>query len=207
MGKTVNQTELAAIFGKSDVTIWEWQKAGLPMLAAGTSGTANQYDTEACIGWLVAREVAKVSAETPRDRLAKAQAQLAEMDLAERVGELVPAHQVEPMWHGRVLAAAAFLLGQPSRLAGMLEGAPGIEAKREVLRVAFTEFLTKLGVDGEQMQRDVEAFMEKLSQADAAELLARLTKGHGPQPDAAPTSQPGVEGSNPGTQDPAVGVG
>jgi phage terminase Nu1 subunit (DNA packaging protein) len=31
VGKIVNQTELAEIFGVSDVTIWDWQGKGLPI--------------------------------------------------------------------------------------------------------------------------------------------------------------------------------
>ena len=207
MGKTVNQTELAAIFGRSDVTIWEWQKDGLPMLAQGANGTQNQYDTEACVAWYVAREVAKVSKETQRDRLARLQADLLELDLAERNNTLVPVDQVEPVWQQRVFAAAAFLLGQPSRLAGILEGTAGMEAKREVLRVEFTEFLSKLGVDGDAMQRDVAAFMEKLSAGDAADLIARLTQRHGPPPDTAQAAGPSVEGPRPGPEGPTLGVG
>jgi phage terminase Nu1 subunit (DNA packaging protein) len=207
VGTTVNQTELAAIFGVSDVTIWEWQKDGLPMLARGPNGTANQYDTEACIAWYAAREVAKVTKETHRDRLTRLQADALELELEERRAILVPVDQVEPVWQARVFAAAAFLLGQPSRLAGMLEGTPGIEAKREVLRKEFNGFLTKLGVDGEVMQADVQRMLERLSEQDAADLLARLTKGHDGSPDAPDTAEPRVAGARPDPADPAVGVG
>ncbi len=207
MGKTVNQTELAEIFGKSDVTIWEWQKDGLPMIAQGGSGLANQYDTEACIAWYLAREVAKVSKETSKDRLTRVQADLAELELAERKNVLVPVDQVEPVWQQRVFTAAAFLFGQPSRLAGMLEGTPGIEAKRALLKKEFTEFLDRLGVDGERMQEDVQKFMERMSADDAAALLSRFTKGHGPKPDSAQSAEPGLGAAHPDSADPPVGVG
>lgn len=208
MGKTVNQTELAAIFGKSDVTIWEWQKEGLPMLHQGVNGTANQYDTEACIAWYAAREVAKVAKDTPRDRLLASQARLAELDVAERENKLVPVDQIEPVWQSRVFAAAAFMLAQPSRLAGMLEGAAGMEAKREILRGEFKQFLAQLGVDGERMEQDVKALLERLSEADAAAFIARLTKGHGgDQSDPASAARAGLGDVRPGSADPPVGVG
>jgi phage terminase Nu1 subunit (DNA packaging protein) len=207
MGRTVNQTELAEIFGKSDVTIWEWQKDGLPMISQGSAGLANQYDSEACIAWYVAREIAKAGKNDPRDQLNRLLVREKELDLAEREKILVPVDQVEPLWQQRVFAAAAFLLGQPSRLAGMLEGAVGLEAKREILKTEFTEFLNKLGVDGPRMQEDVQHFMERLSASDAAELLSRFTKGHEPKPDAARSAQPGVGPPHAGPADPAVGVG
>jgi phage terminase Nu1 subunit (DNA packaging protein) len=171
-GKTVNQIELAAIFGVSEVTIWEWQKAGLPALSLGPN--ANQYDTKACIAWYVAREVARL--DDPRTELTRLLVQEKKLNIAKQENVLVPVDQVEPIWRERVFAAATFLQAQPSRLAAMLEGAPGIESKREILRHEFTEFLTKLGVDGEEMQRDVLQFMERLSTEDAAELLTRLTR-------------------------------
>jgi phage terminase Nu1 subunit (DNA packaging protein) len=207
VGRSVNQTELAEVFGVSDVTLWEWQKAGMPIVKVGERGTANEYDTEAVIKWYTAREVRKVSNETQRDRQARLTADMLELDLAERNRTLVPVEQIEPVWQARIFAAAAFLGSQPSRLAGMLEGAPGIEAKRDILRKEFNTFLMKLGVDGERMQEEVGRLLEKVSAQDAAELLARLTKGHDNQPDSSGSAAPGLAGARPETEDPAVGVG
>ncbi|MBL8518200.1 MAG: terminase small subunit [Betaproteobacteria bacterium] len=213
MGKKVNQTELAEILGVTDVTLWEWQKDGMPIEQRGERGQANVYDTTACIDWRIERELAKRGKETQRDRLTRLQADALERENAIKAATLVPAEEIEPVWRGRVFAAAAFLLGQRSRLAGLLEAAPGIEAKRTLLEREFTEFLTRLGVDGAAMQAEVDDLLAKLFEADAANLLARFnlkerdTENHDDQSNAAGPVGPGLGGVRPDPADPAVGVG
>lgn len=66
MGKIVNQTQLAEILGTSDVTIWQWQKEGLPIKTRNLRGLSNEYDTAEVIAWLVIRAEKKASGgETP----------------------------------------------------------------------------------------------------------------------------------------------
>jgi phage terminase Nu1 subunit (DNA packaging protein) len=104
----------------------------------------SEYDSEACIAWLVQREVAKVQGESPRDRLARLQADEVELKLAERRGLLVAADQVEPMWAAMVGAARSFLRGEVTGLAQLLQHAESEEAKRDLLAETFDEFLRKL---------------------------------------------------------------
>lgn len=94
--------------------------------------------------------------------------------LAEKDRLLVPTAEVEPAWLGRVLAAAAFLSNAHSRLAGLLEAAPGIEGKREVLRIAFHQFLTPLGVNGERIQSEVKRLLASLPPEQAADFMRRI---------------------------------
>jgi hypothetical protein len=89
-------------------------------------------------------------------------------------GTLVPAADVKPLWENRVLTAAAFMAGRHSRLAAMIEAAPGIEAKRALLKIEDASFLTKLGVDGERMQAEVEALLATLPHAEASAFLRRV---------------------------------
>lgn len=170
----VNQTELAEIIGVSDVTLWEWGKLDLPLMKRGERGEANQYDTAAVIAWMVTREVAKVSSESQKDRLTRLQADKLARENAREDGILVSVTEVEPLWQSQVLSAAAYLQGQPSRLAGILEATPGLEPKRELLKREFAEFLTRLGVDGERMQAQVEELLAKLSTEEAAAFLTRI---------------------------------
>ncbi len=174
MGQLVNQTELAAILGKSDVTVWEWQKEGLPIESRGQNGQANQYDTEKVIGWLVAREVLKVQNESQRDRLTRLQADKLEQELLIEKGQLVPVHEVQPIWKSRVLSAAAFLLSTHSRMAALLDASPTVEEKRQVLRHEHSVFLSKLGTNGKEIQAELDAMMEKLGADEAAKFLNRL---------------------------------
>lgn len=213
MGKKVNQTELAEILGVTDVTLWEWQKEGMPIEVRGERGQANLYDSAACIDWRIERELAKRGKETQRDRLTRLQADALERENALKAGTLVPAEEIEPVWRGRIFSASAFLLGQRSRLAGLLEAAPGIEAKRTLLEREFTEFLTRLGVDGAAMQAEVDALLARLSEAEAKELLARFkpegrnTEHNDDQPNAAGPAGKGLDGVRPDAEDPAGKLG
>lgn len=197
MGKTVNQTELAEIVGVSDVTIWEWQKEGLPILHRGERGEANHYDTANVIEWLKQRALQLAGkAETQRDRETRFRADLLEIELAEKRKILVPVTEIEPIWTSRVMTAAAYQMSRASRLAGILEATPGIEAKRAVLKKEDAEFLTRLGTDGARMQQELTVLLEKSSVEETAALMRRLA-GYDQQP-AVESAQGGV-----GSVDPA----
>lgn len=217
MSKVVNQRELAEVFGVSHQTMANWQREGMPVLKQGENGQENQYATAAVIEWYAARTVQKTGVETQRDRLTRLQGDDLELKLSQQRGELVPAEQIEPVWHSRCLAAAAYLLGQHSRLASILESTPGVEAKREIIKTTFAEFLTKLGHDGAAMQDRVEALLAQLSTERADEFMRTLTGPAAPPAEpstenddpsnASANSQVGVDPARPAGTDPAVGMG
>lgn len=96
-GRVCNQTELAQILGVSDVSVWEWQKLGMPILKRGARGQENLYDTAAVIAWKVDHEVTKVKGpESAKDRLARLQADKVLRELQQMDRLLIPAHQLEP---------------------------------------------------------------------------------------------------------------
>jgi phage terminase Nu1 subunit (DNA packaging protein) len=145
MGKSVNKSELAEIFGVSERTLTEWQNDGdLPIKTKGARGQANEYDTEVVITWYVQRELNKVGVEGVRDRLARLQADEVEMRIAEKRGLLIPVEQIEPAWTALVVSAKTYLRSEPDRLAHLLETMEGVDAKRDMLADTFDEFLTKL---------------------------------------------------------------
>lgn len=180
MGKIVNQAELCEIVGLSDVSIWQMQSEGLPVLKRGARGQENAYDAPAVVAWLIERAVAKACRETPHSRLARLQGDRVEQQLAVEAGRLVPVDQIEPTWRYRVLSAAAFLSGQHSRLAGVLEATAGVDAKRKVLREEFGQFLTRLGVDGGRMQDEIERLLREIPEARAAAFLRDIGIVGGP---------------------------
>lgn len=173
---TVNQTQLAELLKVSDVTLWEWQKLELPlpMLKHGARGEPNQYDLAAVLEWYIAREVVKRAPKSAREERDAIDLELRQLDLAERKRTMVPAAEVKPLWDSYVLTAAAFMAGRHSRLAAILEAAPGIEAKRALLKESDATFLTKLGGDGERMQNEVEALLATLPAAQASAFLRRV---------------------------------
>lgn len=203
MGKIVNQSELSEILGVSDVTVWEWQKIGLPVEKIGSRGAANSYDTANVIAWRIQHELQRAGkGETQRDREARLRGDLLEIELAKERGILVPATEVKPTWESRVLVAAAFMMSRASRLAAVLEASPGIEAKRAALKKEDAEFLTRLGVDGERMQQAVEDLLMKESATEVTNLMRRIS-GHDDQRTDQFT-EGGVAGPDPAQENPAV---
>lgn len=137
MGKRVNQTELAQIMGVSDVTIWEWQKAGMPVVGHGERGKANEYDTSAVIAWKIEVEVAKVRKESPRDALYLAQRRLVDIQIGEKEKTLVPIAEVEPEYARMVLLTRQQLLQVAAAL-------PVDEATRKQVDLAIKTALKEL---------------------------------------------------------------
>ena len=186
----VNKRVLADVLGTTERTLTEWQDEGLPIEAKGERGEENSYDTAAVIAWHVQRSLQRAGkAESQRDREARLRGDMLELELALKNNTMVSVDEIRPTWQGRVLAAAFFMMGRQSRLAGILEATPGIEAKRELLKREDADFLTKLGVDGERMQAEVDALLEKLAAGEAAAFLRRLG-GHEQQP--RPGDSPGA---------------
>jgi phage terminase Nu1 subunit (DNA packaging protein) len=202
VGKIVNQTELAEIFGVSDVTIWDWQGKGLPILKQGARGEANQYDTTAVIEWRIqAARAESGKSESQRDREVRLRGDMLEIEIAKERKVLVSTSDVEPTWTGRVMAAAAYQLSRHSRLATVLEVTPGVEGKRAVLKKEDQEFLERLGVDGAEMHRQVQELLDKLSKADADDFLRRIAN-IGQHPVESPAG--GVAAADPAAQNTAV---
>lgn len=113
MGKQVNQTELAEIVGVTDVTLWQWQKDGMPVLERNLRGQSNKYDTAEVVVWMIQREVKKVREESPRDMLYREQTKLVQLQIAEKERALVPAAEIEPLYARLVMAARQRLLLVP----------------------------------------------------------------------------------------------
>lgn len=141
--RIIGQENIAAVFGVAPKTVVEWQEQGFPVALRGGPGVPSEYESEACIGWLVEREVKKVQSERPQDRLARVQADKIEMENAERRGQLIPADQLEPKLRAAMVAARAALRNEPSRLAREVLGKKPEEAET-LLADAFDAFLVRL---------------------------------------------------------------
>jgi len=155
--RIVGQENIASIFGVSARSITDWQVAGMPIAVQGGPGVPGEYDSEACIRWMVDREVRKVSGpELPKDRLARLQGDDLEMKLERERGKLIEVSAVEPVMRAAIVSARERVRSEPARLAVALEGKT--KAEREaVLRELFDDVLTKLSrwqqagvVDGDE---------------------------------------------------------
>lgn len=175
-GRPISQAECAELLDVPRETVTLWHAEGLPYTPRAAIGDVNAYDSAKVITWLIRREIAAAAGgERPADRLARAKARLHEIEIEQREGRLVPADQVEPAWEQATMAAAAFMIGRASRLAGILETAAGIEAKRELLRREDHEFLRLLGGrDIDDMCSVFEALLAELPAERRARFLADM---------------------------------
>lgn len=143
--RITGQERIAEVFGVAPKTIVEWQVDGFPVAQRGGAGIPSEYDTDACIDWLVRREVNKVQGgETQRDRVFRLQGDALELELAEKRGLLIPSDSVEPRWRAAVLAAREMLLRERRRMAALLDGVTDRQARESLIGEAHETFLRKL---------------------------------------------------------------
>lgn len=141
--KIISIQSIADLFGVSHQTIANWQDQGFPVASRGGNGAPSEYDSEACVRWLVERELSKVQPETPSNRLALAKAQAVEMDNAERRKQLIRVDMLEPRLKAAFVAARGMWQDEPARLAREAEGKTPQEVE-DMLAVAFDAFLVRL---------------------------------------------------------------
>lgn len=180
MAKTVNKAELADYFEVSERTLTNWQDDGMPILSVGDRGESNAYNVRACINWWIAREVGKHGEETPRDRLARVQADRIEMEIAEKRRELIPAAEIGQQWASVVIASRQAMLVIPQNIAPLLVGMDDPDPIRELLQDAIEEALARLAED------------------DQPDALPNPDDGDGPLGPATADASLGVGGEEPG---------
>jgi len=139
----VGQEQIAEMFGVAPKTVVQWQEQGMPIAERGRPGVPSEYESAACINWLVSREVAKVQAERPQDRLHRVQADKIEMENAEKRGQLVSAAQLEPKLRAMVIAAREAWRNEPARLAREVPGR-AVREIEDLIAAAFDAFLLRL---------------------------------------------------------------
>lgn len=133
------QQRIAELFGVTRETIDNWQQQGFPVAVRGGPGVPSEFETEACIKWMIDREIGKVRADRPQDRLARAQADKIEMENTERRKLLIPVGQIEPRLAAAFTAARGLWGGVLQRLPPELPA--DIGAREEMLRAEFEAFL------------------------------------------------------------------
>lgn len=142
--RITGQEAIADAFRVAPKTIVEWQEDGFPVAERGGPGVPSVYELADCINWLVKREVRKVQEETPRDRLARVQAESIEMDNAVKRGQLIPADLVEPQWRAACVAARELLLRDRRRLATLLASATTQQQREQLILETHDAFLRRL---------------------------------------------------------------
>ncbi|HEV7434345.1 MAG TPA: terminase small subunit [Pseudorhizobium sp.] len=152
-GTEVSQTDLADIFGVTDTTIRAWERDGMPVIAKGSRGLPDAYDTAACIEWRLAQVLARVPAEQPGDVVSEdearrrkiyAEAQLAELKLDVERGELVEISAVGEEVDAVFSQVRARLLAIPGALALALTNEPDPTVIRDRVFGEVAAALTEL---------------------------------------------------------------
>lgn len=140
--RIVGQESIAAVFGVAPKTIVEWQEQGFPVARRGSPGVPSEYETEDCISWLVDREVKKVRSESPKDRLARVQADRIERENLVDQKLLIRADQLEPKLKAAYVVARENFLDARHRLARELPS--DVRGREEMLNAEFEAFLHRL---------------------------------------------------------------
>ena len=125
----VNKANLAILLGVSEETLTRWQSQGLPIVFRAERGLSHQYDTAKVIAWMIQRKLQKVEDESPKDRLSRLQGDRVEIEIEEKLSNLVPASEIKPFWAAMVASTKDFLDQQPERLAQLMEATEGMEAR------------------------------------------------------------------------------
>jgi phage terminase Nu1 subunit (DNA packaging protein) len=173
MGRVVNREELSEIFGYSKPTVSAWVEEGCPVVTHGSRGRSFEFDTEAVLKWLLARERSERKKETAkrasveedgepitidqaklRHEIAKAKG--AELDLAEKMGLVAPVAMVAKVVSNEIANCRARLLAIPTKVRPQIQlvvGAPEgtkrlVNEVEKLVREALTEIKT-YGVEGE----------------------------------------------------------
>ena len=142
-GGYCNQGELAEWLGVTRATIHEWQDGGLPYTVRDDG---NGYHMPSVIRWLHRRETGDEN-ESPKDRLARVQADRVELDIAQQRRVLIPSSEVAETWSRIVMTVRAGILNIPP-VAHALDATPGVEAKYDLLVSRCNDLLEDLSVAG-----------------------------------------------------------
>lgn len=147
MGEKVNKSRLALILGKSERTLTEWQKEGMPLGSRGEKrGQANCYDTEEVINWMMTRASARADdseIEKHRIRLTKSQADKTELEVEILRGNLLATDEVELAWSNLVLNIRSRIMGIAARLSPRLTGKK-VQEIEKLIKSAHIEALQEL---------------------------------------------------------------
>jgi len=133
-GQIANRAEMAGMLGISPVTLDRWVAAGCPLQERGKTSQGHKFNSAEVVKWVRAREAEGTRASDgdsdAKRRHAAASAELKELELAERRGEMIRVEDVVPIVADELANVRSRLMAMPGRLAPGLVGrdAEAIEA-------------------------------------------------------------------------------
>lgn len=157
-----NHRETAELLGISEQALWKAAKErGCPVLrAAGDVGVETLYDWRQVMQWRCADLRSRDNElTTERARLARAQADKTEMELAEMRAELIARETVSAHWSAMVGAMRAKLLSVPTKSAAQIVEPSKIAEATAVIRAFQNEAL--LEIAGDEFPPEIRARIDK----------------------------------------------
>lgn len=150
----LTRSELAVAFRVMPSTIIKWARAGMPVADRGGRGRGAKYSLEAVVAWRVqsqttsreGQEGEQLNLSVERARLARVQTSKAELEVAARQRELLPADEVRRVVGGAFHAVRVRLLALGRSVAErcLLAGTQGAAAIQAVIDDAVHEALAEL---------------------------------------------------------------
>lgn len=168
----LNKADLAELIGVSTQTLDNWRQRGLPIVAQQKTGRGAtwQADARAVVQWLKATLENKPRTgfnvqdqDEYKTRKMKSDAEQAELDLAERLGQVVLIKDVERELENEFAKVKSRLMAIPVKLAPMLAPEDDPNVCQEILQQQVMEALSELSADSE------EDFQEEGSQSGEPE--------------------------------------
>jgi phage terminase Nu1 subunit (DNA packaging protein) len=150
--KGATKAEIARLFGVSVQAIDGWLARGLPYMSRpDRPGASYRFDPRAVVAWRVEYLTAAATAargdvdlEEAKRRKVAAEAELAELDLAERRRDLIPADDVEAWAASAFARVRARLLSVPAKCAPLASTAATTAQAEAAIRDAVCEALAEL---------------------------------------------------------------
>lgn len=139
-GKQVTRQALADVFGVSLPTIDAWVRKGCPFVEKGGRGQEWKFNTAQVSTWLRDRDVEEATGDIPDDmeelklRKQKAETELAELELAEKKGEVALIAEFERAQSMVFAAIRANIMNVPQRAVLQLLGETDERAFKEKLK-------------------------------------------------------------------------
>lgn len=144
MGVTVNRGELAAHLGLSEPTIDRMVREGCPVIKRGQRGVKAEFDLTAVIQWWGDRKAREAAGDKPTDldeidkRTASAKMQIAELELAQKLGEVALVRDFERAQSRMMAEIRANILNVPARAVMQLLGCTDEAEFKTKLRAELT---------------------------------------------------------------------
>lgn len=176
----VPKKDAAAFFGVSVQALDGWFTRGCPIAEQDSHGRIKAVDLSAMARWRV--EKAEGNLDADRARLARAQAERTELELAELRGLVVRTDEVAAAWTNEIARARTRLLAMPNKLGPLCRSVPTDAAAAGLIEAEVLQALEELSKDGvpERARRRREAGAARV--AAAAETDGVRVGGSTPAP-------------------------